>query len=68
MFPKCFSRFLGAMMMLVCLAPSVTAQSAATGNVEGIVTDSSGGAIPNAQVQLKELNTGLARQARSAAA
>ena len=62
MFPKYFSRVLGAMTMLVCLAPSVTAQSAATGNVEGIVTDSSGGVLPGVAVVVRNVETNVARE------
>ena len=47
---------------LVLSAP-VFAQSAATGSIEGVVTDTSGGLLPGATVIVRNINTNIQRQA-----
>lgn len=44
-----------------CLCPAALAQQASA-NVTGMVKDSSGAALPNAQVQLTNVNTGVVRK------
>ena len=44
------------------LAPSVTAQTAATGNIEGVVTDATGGVLPGVTVVVRNTDTNVARE------
>ena len=41
------------------------AQSAATGNIEGVVTDASGGVLPGVTVVVKNIDTNVAREVTS---
>ncbi|MGH9657885.1 MAG: TonB-dependent receptor domain-containing protein, partial [Bryobacteraceae bacterium] len=47
------------------LTAAVASSQTVNGTLLGVITDSSGGAVPNAQVLLKETNTGLARESRT---
>jgi outer membrane receptor protein involved in Fe transport len=49
-------------VLLFGLAATASAQSAATGNVDGVVTDNTGGALPGVTVNVRNTNTGLTRQ------
>jgi len=51
-------RFTGLMLMALCLSPLGNAQGGATGAISGVVQDSSGAVIPNAQVSIKNEATG----------
>jgi Carboxypeptidase regulatory-like domain len=57
--------YLGLLLMLLCIAglipPAAMAQQA-TANVNGVVKDPNGAAIPNAQVGLTNVNTGVERK------
>ena len=52
--------FIGCLLLLV-LTPFLVAQTAATGAIQGTVTDASGAVIPNATVALTSTTTGQAR-------
>lgn len=60
---KCYFLSILLLLLILALTPSLTfAQAQAnTGTIEGIVTDPSGAAIPNAQVTLKNLGTNFTR-------
>ncbi len=62
MHPTCFSKVLGAAAMLACLASAAAAQTAATGNVEGVVTDAAGGLRPGVAVVVRNLDTNVSRE------
>ncbi|MGH9722099.1 MAG: carboxypeptidase regulatory-like domain-containing protein, partial [Bryobacteraceae bacterium] len=47
---------------MVILSANVSFSQTVNGTLLGAITDSSGASVPNAQVQLKEANTGLARE------
>jgi Carboxypeptidase regulatory-like domain len=55
----------GLLVMLLCIAglvpPAAMAQQA-TANVTGVVKDPAGAAVPNAQVELTNVNTGVVRK------
>ena len=51
-------------LLLLCSAAVALSQTV-NGTLLGTVTDSSGGAIPNAQIQVKEMNTGITREGRT---
>ncbi len=58
-------RHLGALALaLACalLPTPVPAQTAATGNVEGVVTDTSGAVVPGATVVVRNMETNLTRE------
>jgi hypothetical protein len=56
------ARILFAFTFLVILAPRIAgAQAAATGSIEGLVTDASGGVLPGAAVVVKNMDTNVAR-------
>lgn len=65
---KCVVRSLCArMMVVVCMALAVaagpaSAQNAATGTVEGVVLDSSGGVLPGVSVLVRNMDTNVARE------
>jgi outer membrane receptor protein involved in Fe transport len=65
---KCVVRSLCARTIVVlCMALTVVAgpawaQSAATGTVEGVVTDSSGGVLPGVSVLVRNMDTNVARE------
>ncbi|HEY7449406.1 MAG TPA: carboxypeptidase regulatory-like domain-containing protein [Vicinamibacterales bacterium] len=48
--------------MLMCLAIPVAAQTAATGNIEGVVTDVSGGVLPGVTVLVRNVQTNVSRE------
>src|SRR5437588_2813167 len=50
-------------LLLVALPLSLSAQSVVAGDVTGVVTDPSGAVVPNAQVSIKNLQTGEAQNA-----
>lgn len=62
---KIFCRLCGALALaLACalLPAPLSAQTAATGNIEGVVTDSSGAVIPGATVVVRNMETNLTRE------
>ena len=60
---KCFRHVLCWLALSLSLASSATAQSGATGNVEGLVADSSGGVLPGVTVTVHNMDTNSAREA-----
>jgi hypothetical protein len=48
-------------LLLVSGIPEARAQSAATGNIEGVVTDATGGVLPGAGVIVRNMDTNVAR-------
>jgi outer membrane receptor protein involved in Fe transport len=58
------SRFvcaIAALLTMVCLAHPTAAQTAATGNIEGQVTDATGGALPGVTVTVRNMDTNVSR-------
>lgn len=56
---------LSALTLCALLAPSLVAQVAGTGTIQGIVTDSTGAFVPNASVTLTEEATHVVRAAKT---
>jgi hypothetical protein len=48
--------------MLLCVLTSASAQTAATGNIEGVVTDVSGGVLPGVTVVVRNVQTNVSRE------
>src|SRR4051812_14701499 len=51
-----------AAAVLICLSGAAFAQTAATGNIEGVVTDPSGGVLPGVTVVVRNTETNVARE------
>jgi hypothetical protein len=47
-----------AMLVAVCLAPEVRAQSTTSGELTSVVADQSNGVVPNAEVEIKDDSKG----------
>ena len=58
-----FFRLAAAIFAAVALAAPVFAQSAATGSVEGVITDSSGAVLPGVSVIVRNTETNIQRDA-----
>lgn len=56
-------RMMAAVLAAVLLAAPLFAQTAATGNVEGVVADSSGAVLPGASVLVRNVDTNVTREA-----
>jgi hypothetical protein len=56
-------RTLAALLVAISLSGSAFAQTAATGNIEGIVTDPTGAVLPGATVVVKNTQTNVTREA-----
>src|SRR5579859_4195890 len=54
--------FLAVAVMLLCMGNRIDAQGSTNATVLGTVTDSGGAVVPNATVQVKNVETGQARQ------
>jgi hypothetical protein len=62
------TRLLGAAALaLVCVSRVAAAQTAATGNVEGVVTDPTGGVLPGVTITVRNIDTNAARETVSGA-
>jgi hypothetical protein len=64
---SCLTLWLGAALLLTISADTVAAQAVASAQISGIVRDSSGGALPGADVTVTKTDTGLVRSAVTAA-
>ena len=58
---KYWSAFLGAILLAVVTTGSAWAQSVSSAQVSGVVRDSSGGALPGADVTITKIDTGAVR-------
>src|SRR6266536_6292698 len=58
-------RTISALSALLLLAAVPGFSQAVSGSLLGTITDSSGGSIPNAQVSLKEMDTGIMRSGQT---
>ena len=58
---KYLSAFLGAILVTVATASPAWAQSVSSAQVSGVVRDSSGGALPGADVTITKIDTGAVR-------
>lgn len=58
-------RFLVLGVALLLIATSVAVAQTAAGEVNGVITDKTGGAVPNATVKLANQGTGITEQART---
>ncbi|MBV9034507.1 MAG: TonB-dependent receptor [Acidobacteriaceae bacterium] len=50
-------RFLSALIVFLCWQSSMTVAQNANGTINGVITDSSGSAVPSAEITLKAINT-----------
>lgn len=48
---------------VICLSTAAFAQTAATGSIEGVVTDATGGVLPGVTVVVRNLDTNVTREA-----
>ena len=58
-------RLMAVAAAVICLSGAAFAQTAATGNIEGVVTDASGGVLPGVTVVVKNTETNVAREVTS---
>lgn len=58
---KVLSAFFGAVLLVMVTGSSAAAQSVSSAQVSGVVRDSSGGALPGADVTITKIDTGAAR-------
>ena len=63
-----FSKFLVQVLLANTVAGSLAFSQAVSGSLLGTITDSSGGTIPNAQVVLREMATGIVRNGQTGVA
>jgi outer membrane receptor protein involved in Fe transport len=54
-----------AAALMACFGSAAFAQTAATGNIEGVVTDTSGGVLPGVPVIVRNMDTNLVREAET---
>src|SRR6185437_13549601 len=60
-FPR-FTTFAAYLILILSLAPAIAAQTQiTTGTIQGTVVDANGAVIPGANVEIKNLDTNLAR-------
>jgi hypothetical protein len=53
--------FIFVMLLLTSFVPSALAQSAATGDIEGLITDSTGAVLPGVSVIVRNIDTNVSR-------
>ena len=58
---RCFSTFL----LAICFANELSAQTTTSGAVTGVVTDQSGAVVPNADVEIRDVNKGTIESTKS---
>ena len=58
---RCFAAFL----LAICLATELSAQTTTSGAVTGVVTDQSGAVVPNAVVEIRDVNKGTTESTRT---
>lgn len=58
---RCFSAFL----LAICFTNEVRAQTTTSGAVTGVVTDQSGAVVPNADVEIRDVNKGTTESTKS---
>src|SRR2546427_6862793 len=58
----CFRQILCSAALVFGLAAPVMAQTAATGNIEGVATDATGAVLPGATVTIRNLDTNVSRE------
>jgi hypothetical protein len=56
-------RIMTAALAIIVMAGAALAQTAATGNIEGVVTDASGGVLPGVTVSVRNTATNVTREA-----
>src|SRR5919106_4622005 len=63
--PRSFPRlqtFAANLILILLLAPAIAAQTqSTTGNIQGTVQDANGAVVPGANVEIKNIETGLSR-------
>lgn len=64
---KALSAFIGAILLVMLPLGSAWAQSVSNAQVSGVVRDTSGGALPGADVTITKIDTGLVRSAVTSA-
>ena len=55
-------RLLAVAAAVICVSGAAFAQTAATGNIEGVVTDATGGVLPGVTVVVKNTETNVTRE------
>jgi carboxypeptidase family protein len=54
-----------AMLVALCLAPGMRAQTTTSGGLTGVVTDQSNAVVPNAEVEIKDISKGTTQVTRT---
>jgi Carboxypeptidase regulatory-like domain len=60
---RCFSAFLS--LLAICFANEFSAQTTTSGAVTGVITDQSGAVVPNADVEIRDVNKGTTESTKS---
>ncbi|MGO8772662.1 MAG: carboxypeptidase-like regulatory domain-containing protein, partial [Terracidiphilus sp.] len=54
-----------AFLLAICFANGLRAQTTTSGAVTGVVTDQSGAVVPNANVEIRDVNKGTTESTRT---